>query len=302
MVLLARRSAPAPSLAGVVLEAGGSEKVMLPDGTSASLATGARLRLDRLQPERADVTVEKGEVRLDVRHDSARLFVVHAPNVDVFDRGTRFAVNVDGAAVRVSVEAGRVDVVRSDSSRVVASLSAGQSWSDGFVPTSPPAGGSGAGGAAMTGDMPPPASSVAESDSSGTALPPNAPPASAGPSARELLQAANSARLEGRPREAASAFDTIRHRFRDDPRAGLAAFELGRLRLDVLGDPAGAAEALTDCIALAPAASFREDAEARLVEAFDRMHDRGRCAAARKAYLAKHPSGVHATAVASRCP
>jgi hypothetical protein len=294
IVLVARGRAASPSLAGVVFEAGSSERVTLPDGTSASLGTGARLRLDRLQRERAEVTVEQGEVRLDVRHDDARLFVVHAPKVDVVDRGTRFVVDVDGAAVRVSVEAGRVEIVRADSPQVVISLSGGQSWSDGSVQTSPAASGP------VLPPAPPPPS--VEADGTAAVVPPTASTAPAGPSARELFQAANSARLEGRPRDAASAFDTIRRRFREDPRAGLAAFELGRLRLDALGDPTGAAEALSDCIVLAPTATFREDAEARLVEAFDRMHDRVRCAAARKAYLTRHPGGVHATAVASRCP
>jgi TolA-binding protein len=291
IVVVARGRAAGPSLAGVVFEAGSSERVTLPDGTAASLGTGARLRIDRLQRERAEVTVEKGEVRLDVRHDDARLFVVHAPKVDVVDRGTRFVVDVDGAAVRVSVETGRVEIVRADSSQVVISLSGGQSWSDGSVQTS------------ATASAPPARVTTAAEDVRTTAVvPPAVSTASAGPSARELFQAANSARLDGRPRDAASAFDTIRRRFRDDPRAGLAAFELGRLRLDALGDPTGAAEALSDCIVLAPTASFREDADARLVEAFDRMHDRGRCAAARSAYLARYPGGVHATAVASRCP
>ena len=127
-------------------------------------------------------------------------------------------------------------------------------------------------------------------------------PSSSSPGPRELLQAANDARLAGHTREAASAFDNLRRHYRNDPRAGLAAFELGRLRLDSLGDPGGAAEAFADSIALAPGATFREDAEARLVEALDRAHDAGRCAAARRGYLARFPNGLHAASVAARCP
>jgi hypothetical protein len=121
------------------------------------------------------------------------------------------------------------------------------------------------------------------------------------PGPRELLETANAARLAGHPRDAAQAFDALRSRYRGDPRAGLAAFELGRLRLDSLGDPAGAVEAFADAMALSPGAGFREDAEARRVEALDRMHD-GRCRAARQTYLARYPSGLHAAAVGARCP
>jgi transmembrane sensor len=102
-------------------------------------------------------------------------------------------------------------------------------------------------------------------------------------------------------RDAERALDTLRKRHRGDPRAALAAFELGRLRLDTLGNPAGAAEALTDAITLAPGASFREDAEARRVQALDASHARAACAAARDAYLARYPKGAHAAVVHARC-
>jgi hypothetical protein len=118
---------------------------------------------------------------------------------------------------------------------------------------------------------------------------------------QELLQLANEARIAGRVKDAATAFDTLRRRYRKDPRAGLAAFELGRLRLDSLGDPLGAVEALLDAISLAPEATFREDADARLIEAYDEAHD-PRCHVARQDYLARYPKGVHAAAVAVRCP
>ena len=154
---------------------------------------------------------------------------------------------------------------------------------------------------------PPPAADAPPVEDSVKTTPSSSPTESArgatsSPGPRELLQTANDARLAGRPREAAAAFDALRRHYRGDPRAGLAAFELGRLRLDALGDPGGAAEALADSIALAPGATFREDAEARLVEALDRAHDGGRCTAARRAYLARFPGGLHAASVAARCP
>jgi hypothetical protein len=78
-----------------------------------------------------------------------------------------------------------------------------------------------------------------------------------------------------------------------DPRAGLAAFELGRLRMDRLGDLPGAVRALQQAVALAPGAELREDALARLVAASAAAHDHAVCARTRARYLTDYPSGVH---------
>lgn len=105
----------------------------------------------------------------------------------------------------------------------------------------------------------------------------------------------------GRPLDAARAFDRLRHTFPRDRRAALAAFELGRLRLDSLGDPRGAEEAFREAMALGPRSPFREDAEARRVEALSRMGDGAGCAAARDAYLARWPNGTYRRAVGLYC-
>jgi transmembrane sensor len=119
--------------------------------------------------------------------------------------------------------------------------------------------------------------------------------------AEKLFRLADVARGSGHPREAERAYDTIRKRYRSDARAGLAAFELGRLRLDALKNPGGAAEALSDAIALAPGAPFREDAEARRVQALHASGATAACVKARDAYLARYPSGAHAAVVRLRC-
>jgi tetratricopeptide (TPR) repeat protein len=112
---------------------------------------------------------------------------------------------------------------------------------------------------------------------------------------RQLLEQANAARRIGDVAQAASLFETLRVRYPRDPRAALASFELGRLRLDVLGDPPGAVQALKQSIALAPSGVFREDAEACLATAYARMRDHPRCELARRAYLDRYPEGTHAT-------
>ena len=125
--------------------------------------------------------------------------------------------------------------------------------------------------------------------------------AAASGSAKELLARAEASRAANDPRGAARLFDALRAHHRADPRAGLAAFELGRLRLDRLGDPRGAAEALSDALSIAPGAPFREDAQARLVEAYEASGDHARCLDARAGYLARYPRGVHRGTIASRC-
>ena len=297
VVVLLRPRPTSNGLEGVVIESGPAQTVTLPDGSSATLRDRARMRYDRVQSDRVEATVERGEVAFDVRHTGSRTFVVHAGAFDVVDRGTRFVVGVEGENVRVSVETGSVEVARTHGSEPKRTLAGGESW------TNAPSAAAAPTAAAPVVQPSAPDSPAAEVSAAAPSSPADSARAQAPPTPgpRELLQEANDARLAGHPRDAAAAFDQLRRRYRSDPRAGLAAFELGRLRLDSLGDPSGAAEALADSISLAPGATFREDAEARLVEALDRSHD-GRCAAARQGYLVRFPNGLHAASVAARCP
>ena len=102
-------------------------------------------------------------------------------------------------------------------------------------------------------------------------------------------------------REAAQAYQTLLSTYPRDPRAGLAAFELGRLRMDRLGDLSGAVKALERAVALAPGSSFREDALARLVTAYASVHNRSGCEQARERYLREFPAGVRKRTVAAAC-
>ena len=83
--------------------------------------------------------------------------------------------------------------------------------------------------------------------------------------AKELFEQARRLWRDGHIREAADAYQALLSSHPRDPRAGLAAFELGRLRMDRLGDMPGAVQALERAVALAPGAELREDAMARLV-------------------------------------
>jgi transmembrane sensor len=305
ILVLARPWRASAPVAGFVVESGEADVLTFPDGSRMTLASGARVKCDRLEAARVETTLERGEVAFDVRHAEGRTFTVHAGGFDVVDRGTRFLVALSDGRVDVSVEEGSVVIVGTGTKGGPRVLAAGESWSSG--PHEGPSAAAGPVAATATSaSVESPDAAISEpakpGDRTGTTAVPGgagAPPTNeTGP--RELLAEAQSARLAGKPRDAAAALDALRKRFRADSRAGLAAFDLGRLRLDSLGDPAGALDAFDDAISLAPSASFREDAEARRVEALDRMRD-GRCAAAKRAYLAHYPNGVYAAAVGSRC-
>ncbi len=283
MGVVARRS-PRPSLLsleGAVIERGA---ITLADGSRMAVAEGGHVRVVAVREDTVELALDVGTIALAVPH-GRRTLVVHTPRYDVVDLGTQFRVDLDtNGDVHVDVSEGSVEV-RGRDGQPARRLDAGESWSTARPVASPP---------------PAPATTPPATD------PPTSPAApavsdrdvSTGP--RDLLETAERARMAGHPRAAAVAFDTLRRRFRTDPRAALAAFELGRLRLDSLGDAPGALEALNDAIALSPRGPLREDAEARRVEALAAQHSPD-CGAARDAFLARYPRSAHADLVSGRC-
>jgi len=85
-----------------------------------------------------------------------------------------------------------------------------------------------------------------------------------------LLAAADAARLQGRPTDAVAPLTAILTRFPSDPRAPVAAFQLGRVLDDDLHDPAAAAAAFSRALALDPRGPLAPDAAARARAALDR--------------------------------
>ncbi|MCZ7681515.1 MAG: hypothetical protein M5U28_23050 [Sandaracinaceae bacterium] len=72
-----------------------------------------------------------------------------------------------------------------------------------------------------------------------------------------LLRVADAARADGRAAEAASALSALLQHHASDPRAPMAAFSLARLRLDVLGQPEAALEAINLALRLGLPPSIR---------------------------------------------
>jgi tetratricopeptide (TPR) repeat protein len=119
--------------------------------------------------------------------------------------------------------------------------------------------------------------------------------------ARLLLDKAQGQWRAGQMAAAASSYEEILARYPNDARAGLAALELGRIQMDHLGDFEGAIVSLRRALRLTPAASFHEDALARLVRATARLGRTADCARARDVYLTRYPGGIHAAAIAKAC-
>jgi transmembrane sensor len=298
----------------------------LADGSRVELAEATRLEFAAIRPDAVRLQLTRGAVDLDVAHVEGRTFTVAAGGFDVIVRGTRFKVALSESPVTeltISVQRGRVEAVRRGSGEPSRQIAAGETWSTAQGETQPRA--SSDAPPALSEEPTPPAADVppAGSEQGGSFEAGNRfselvkakkfgdAYAALGPhgfareleraDAKRLLELADAARFSGHVREAVTPLDRLRRKFRSDPRAALAAFELGRLRMDSLGDPAGASEAFADAIALAPSGPVREDAQARQVQALERLGDTARCVQARDAYLARFPNGIHASSIRGRC-
>lgn len=283
---------------------------------NATLGDGTRLDLDvhttlaslPPEPNRVDLELRGGRASFDVAHNPQRQFRVHAGAVTVVVLGTRFSVTRNAGVVQVNVERGKVAVERDGE---VTHLTPGQSW-QGKETQGPVVGAEQA--APPTAPAESPVDEVGEADGSATGqrstvlTKPNGAGAAASETepgsspAKELFDASREARRVGNSRQAAQLLQQLVSQYPKDPRAGLAAFELGRIRADVLGDTGGAIQAFEQALRLSPNGGFRQDALARLAQAYDRVGRSKDCQATRKRYLATYGQGVHAQRVLKLCP
>lgn len=286
--------APSPWDGTVLVTSAEPLDVALKDGSRLEVGPKTRVQMVDAAPGEVRFSLDHGTTRFSVAKIPGRHFSVVSHDVEVRVTGTRFSVSSvlvgDGHRVAVAVEEGQVRVESRGSSPVT--LNRGQSWSTERSATAqhpsarPPT---------PSPSHAPAATSAAMFDHGPSREPPKTP------TAKELLETANAARQKGDAAAAAQSYESLLAQFPGDSRAGLAAFELGRLKMDRLGDLAGAVRALQRAMKLAPSSGFREDALARLVRAYDTMGAAASCRETRSAYLESYPNGVHAAAIEKRC-
>lgn len=279
--------------------------VALADGTRLELEPKTTLIGVAVEATRVELELHSGQSSFDVAHHPARQFRVRAGEVTVVVLGTRFSVERREGRVSVAVERGKVAV---EVGGEAVYLTPGQRW-DGVehgsstVQPAPSVQDQVAVQPSVTADAvdeaSAPKSNVAGAKPNGFGV--AAEPEAANP-AKELFEASREARRLGDSPRAAQLLQQLVAQYPKDPRAGLAAFELGRIRADVLGDLTGAIAALEQALRLSPRGSFQQDALARLAQAYDRAGRTSACRAVRERYLAAHGQGVHAQRVLKLCP
>jgi hypothetical protein len=283
-----------------------AEGVALPDGSRLRPGQGARTAVIVASRSEIRVRLIQGSASLEVTRDEGRSFVLEAGPAEVRADGARFRAELAGDPLLLSltVAEGAVSVV-SPAGQPLASLQAGQSWTlrsvdpapSGSAPPrrveSPPS--RPAPSAPRPAEPEPPRNPAAEPE------PPRSTETDTSTSPRALFARADAARLDGRTGEAARHLERLCTSFPGDARAGVAAFQLGRLKLREMGDPGGAVRWLRVALDHPSAGAYREDAAADLVEALDRAGQLAGCQKARDSFASAHPSSVRLAAVLRRC-
>lgn len=113
----------------------------------------------------------------------------------------------------------------------------------------------------------------------------------------ELLELADVARLSGHPSDAVAPLERIVDSYPHDANAPLAAFSLGRVASDQLHQPARAARAFEQALALGLPAALRPDALSRLARAHGAAANGAEASRAASRYLADYPDGPQSAAM-----
>jgi TolA-binding protein len=305
-------------------------EMTLAEGTHIQVDPRSELKFLHSSAQAVQVRLGHGSARFQVAKKRTRRFTVNLGKVEVVVTGTQFRVlrkaGPHGERVQVQVEEGSVEVHRGDGG--VVALHAGENWSTVVAPeprvgatsSAEPAPSDEDDGRESELDVPSESEEPeaqddeqdveSDDDSVQTERRPSRARRAAArrraqreaaADAGEMFDHANLARRAGRLEDAAELYAEVVSRYPRDRRASLAAFELGRLRMDSLRDVRGAVKALERALKLDDHGAFAEDALARLVLAEEATGDHAGCSRARSRYLARYPEGVHAQHVAERC-
>lgn len=294
--------------------------VRIASDASFTAAVGAHVRTRATEPGLLWLELERDSARFDVAPQGGRLVRVTAGDVDVEVIGTAFVVTRSTSDVSVKVTEGKVRVRHGERESL---LVAGESGAWPLVlakaapvpvpepevlpepeaepivearvaapvvqskkphATKPKVGSSRWRALAESGDY-----GGAWTALQGEGQPDDEPP--------DLLRAADVARLSGHPAQAVPPLRRILAHFPNDPRASLAAFTLGRVLLDDLGNPREAADAFLKAWALAPKSPLAPSAGARAVEALSRAGDDSAAREVAERYVREFPQSGRVDAV-----
>lgn len=292
----------------------------LADGSSASLVgERSELAVTHNTPSRIGLNLLSGRAHFDVVPNTLRSFVVQVDPYRVEVIGTVFDLTRDARQLHVQVARGKVRVYGPQGARDVA---AGEQQRFEISETAQPA--------AARAEEPEPADAALEADANEvqparTRARSRRVVAAAGsrPSwrslsqsgqyeaafeslrkgaaveddAAELMDAADAARLSGHPESAVQYLERVVSKHRQSPVAPLAAFTLGRVYLDKLGQPDRAAHAFEFARKLAPGGSLAQDALAREVEALSKGGNAQKAYVRAQEYLERYPNGRRVRAV-----
>lgn len=301
----------------------GPSQIRFQDGSSATLLTDQSWLKVEEDPVAGltRVIFHAGRSRFEVVPNPSRRFRVEAGPVTVEVVGTVFTVEREELNIRVWVERGRV---RIETGGGHIELGAGQRWSSGEN-ASPPR------------ETPPtevasPSESVSPKPQPSVPLnrrasekplalisipstrswkelaqdglfeqafalvaaqPETALPDDVG----DLLLMADVARLASHPKAALAPLSKILRESNQDPRAPLAAFTLGRILLDELGNPREAAGTFRQAWQIDPEGPMAQDALAREVEAWFSAGEVSLARACAENYLQRYPGGRRSSLV-----
>lgn len=256
-----------------------------------------RVSVTETSSTRVALELAEGQARFDVTRDEQRVFRVRCGEVTVEVLGTSFEVERDGARTRVAVLRGKVSVSFRDGYEELSAGEAGwfprAEWPQRAEPAPPP---------------------VARSVARSTATRSWREPAEQGEFERayellaktqkpiaddveELMLAADTARLSGHAAAAVPYLKRVMSEHANDSRASLAAFTLGGVLMQQLGQPREAEAAYARARALSLNSSLAEDALARQVEAAHRAGDSANARSLAREYVAQYPNGRRVRAV-----
>lgn len=274
-----------------------AHRVALDDGSNLELAERTLLRTKESSPSRVELALDIGKTTFDVKPGGPRMWIIEAGSVTVRVLGTRFSVGRDSTGVHVSVERGKVLVQASSLANGSRVLVAGESVD---VPSSPPpptVAQPVADVVTSVGDLPPAAPSRVDPPASRTIEAPLVTPPVVTGRPKDSMTDADTARREGRPKDAVALLTSMVDAH--DTRASLAAFTIGKIHAEDLGDFRNASVWFERAFALGLPAGLDEQALARAVECHARSGARSEASAAAARYESRFPQGPHLESVRS---